>query len=484
MNYAMIFQTLGYGMVVEAGLMLFSLFISLFHREFDGAIAIGITIASLLAVGFALSRIRTKSRQFYARDGFAVVTLLWLIFAAFGALPFVISGAIPNYVDAYFEIMSGFTTTGASIILDLDAIPRGLMFWRCMTQWVGGMGVLVFMLAVLPMSNDSSMHLMRAEVPGPTKGKLVPRMRSTAVTLYLIYVAMSIIQVILLCAGKMPLYEAITYTFNTASTGGFFVTNSAIAGYDSIYIEVVITVFMLLFGVNFYCYYLILTGKWKRAFANEEVIWYFGIAIGMMILIAVTAIPKEGSFWKALRYSSFTVSSLMTTTGFSINDYNLWPQVSRSLIIFVCLLGGCAGSTAGGPKTSRLIIMWKSLLRELRLMIRPRSVEQVRMDAKPMEEDTIRGTVYFMIAHMFILAISYFLVAFDNLCPEDTVSAVISCLNNVGPGIGVVGPAGSYASLSYFSKVVLTLDMLLGRLEIFPILLSAMALTKRIRSYH
>jgi len=483
MNYAMIFQTLGYGMIVEAGLMIFSLIVSLIHGEFSAVEALAATIGSLAVLGFALSRIRPKNRQFYARDGFVVVTLLWLIFTAFGALPFVLCRVIPNYVDAYFEIMSGFTTTGASILLDLDVVPRGLMFWRCMTQWVGGMGVLVFMLAVLPMSNDSSMHLMRAEVPGPTKGKLVPRMRTTAVTLYLIYVAMSLIQMVLLWAGGMPLYEAITYTFNTASTGGFFVTNSAIAGYDSVYLEVVITVFMLLFGVNFYCYYLVLTGKWNKAFMNEEVLWYFGIAITMMVVLALTAMGQEGGFWKALRYSSFTVSSLMTTTGFSINDYNLWPQVSRSLILVVCLLGGCAGSTAGGPKTSRLIIMWKSLLRELRLMIRPRAVQQVRMDAKPLEEDTIRGTVYFMIAHMFILVLSFVLVSFDNLCPEDTVSAVISCLNNVGPGLGVVGPAGSYASLSYFSKIVLTLDMLLGRLEIFPILLSVMTLTKRVRSY-
>ncbi len=471
MNYAMIFQTLGYGMVVEAGLMLFSLFISLFHREFDGAIAIGITIASLLAVGFALSRIRTKSRQFYARDGFAVVTLLWLIFAAFGALPFVISGAIPNYVDAYFEIMSGFTTTGASIILDLDAIPRGLMFWRCMTQWVGGMGVLVFMLAVLPMSNDSSMHLMRAEVPGPTKGKLVPRMRSTAVTLYLIYVAMSIIQVILLCAGKMPLYEAITYTFNTASTGGFFVTNSAIAGYDSIYIEVVITVFMLLFGVNFNVYFLLLVRKFKKALKNEELIVFASIVAISIAVISVNVFRQCFGVEDTLRKAAFQVASIISTTGFTTVDFDQWPQLSRTILVALMFCGACAGSTGGGAKVIRIIISFKSARRSVYKVMHPNSVRIIHVDGERIDDETVSAVGAYMLAYFLITAAAVLLVSVDGMSFETGFTAVAACLNNIGPGLGGVGPVENYSAFSWFSKLVLTLSMLIGRLEIYPILL-------------
>jgi len=340
-------------------------------------------------------------------------------------------------------------------------------------------------MAILPSATDSSIHLMRAEVPGPTKDKLVPRMRGTAMTLYLIYFGLSVILAILLRLGGMPWYEAVTYTFNTAATGGFGVTNSGIVGYNSVYIEIVITVFMLLFGINFYCYYMILLGRWKKAVINEELHWYLGIALGLMLLLSLCAMSHYGNnFFTSLRYSSFTVSSLMTTTGFATADYNLWPHVSRTLIVFVMLLGGCAGSTAGGPKTARILILWRTVLRELRHMIRPRSVEQVRLDGKALDEDTIRVTLVYMVAHMFILALSCLLIAFDNIPFEEVFSGVLSCFNNVGPGLGACGPMGNYASFSYFSKIVLILDMLLGRLEIFPVLLAVMSLTKRVRSYH
>jgi len=470
MNYAMIRYILGTILKAEALLMCLPALVSLWYREGD-ATAFLATILAAGGVGLLLSFRKPQNTVIYAREGFVVTSLSWIVMSLVGALPFRLTGAIPHYVDAVFETVSGFTTTGASILTDVEAMGRGLLFWRSFTHWVGGMGVLVFLLAILPLAGGRSVHIMRAESPGPVVGKLVPKVRGTAKILYGIYITMTVILILLLLVGGMPLYDSAVHAFGTAGTGGFGIWGDSIAHYNSAYIDVVLSVGMVLFGVNFNIYYLLLLGKHKSILKSEELRWYLGIIAGSTLLIAWNILPRMGGMLQSLRYAFFQVASVITTTGFATADFNLWPELSRSLLLMLMLLGACAGSTGGGMKVSRFVIMLKSAKREIVRMLHPRSVHVLKFEEKPLEDNTIHNVFIYFFILILVIGASTLLISLDDMDFESTFSAVVSCTNNIGPGLGVVGPMGSYATLSYLSKLVLILDMLLGRLEIFPMLM-------------
>lgn len=470
MNHRMIAYILGCIMKVEAVLMVPSLLVAALHRE-RSSLSFVITIALLLLLGTAASFKKPKNKVIYAKEGFVIVALSWILLSVFGAIPFVISGAIPNFIDACFETVSGFTTTGSTILTDIEVLPRGILFWRSFTHWIGGMGVLVFVLAIIPLAEGRSMHLMRAEVPGPTVGKLVPKMKSTAMILYGIYIAMTGIEVVFLLFGGMPLYDSLIHAFGTAGTGGFSIMNSSIAHYNSAYIDGVITVFMILFGVNFNLYYYIIIGKIGLAVKNEELRWYFGIIAISILLITLNIYPIYQGVGSSFRYASFQVASIITTTGYATADFNLWPQFSKSILFILTFLGACAGSTGGGIKTSRLILILKSISKEIRHMLHPRSVSSVRLNGKPVDGQVIHGVASFFMVYMVILFASFLLISIDEFDLETTFTATVTCINNVGPGFGLVGPVNNFSIFSPFSKIVLSLDMLIGRLEIFPVIM-------------
>ena len=416
-----------------------------------------------------------KDTQIYAREGLFIVGLAWVLWSAIGALPFVFSGSIPNYIDAFFETVSGFTTTGATILTDIESLPQGVLFWRSFTHWIGGMGVLVFVLAVLPLAGSRSMYLMKAEVPGPTVGKLVPKTTATAKILYLIYFGMTMLLTILLLFGGMPLFDALIHAFGTAGTGGFSNRAISVAAYGSTYINVVITVFMILFGINFNVFYFLLIRRVKNALKNEELWLYLGIIFVSIALVTLNTASMYTSTGAALEHASFQVASIISTTGYSTVDFAQWPHFSQMILMVLMLLGSCAGSTGGGVKMARTLLVFKSLRRALRRMIHPREVSLVRQDGKPVEEEALHGVYVYLVVYVIILMSSILLLSINNFDLTTSASAVFACLNNVGPGLGsVVGPLGSFAPLSWFSKLVLSIDMLLGRLEIFPILLLVM----------
>ena len=483
MNYAMIAYILGTILKAESVLLCLPSGVALFYGEGDllplAATALGAGLA-----GLALTFRKPRNTVIYAREGFVVTALSWIVMSLVGAVPFYAAGQIPRYLDAVFETVSGFTTTGASILTDVEAMTHGLLFWRSFTHWVGGMGVLVFVMAVLPMTDGHGMHLLRAEMPGPSVGKLVSRMSDTAKILYGIYIAMTVILILFLLLGGMPLYDSAVHAFGTAGTGGFGIWGDSIAHYDSAYIDIVLGVGMVLFGVNFNIYYLLLMGKFSSIWKSEELRWYLGIITGSTLLIAWNTLPRWESFGQSLRYAFFQVGSVITTTGFATADFNLWPELSRMLLMVLMLVGACAGSTGGGMKVSRLIIMMKSAKREISRMLHPRSVYTLKFEGKPLENQTIYNTFsYFFILVGFIIG-SVLLISLDNMDFDSTFSAVMACINNIGPGLGVVGPMGSYASLSGLSKLVLILDMLLGRLEIFPMMMlfaPSVWVTKRVQ---
>ena len=452
----------------EAALLLLPALVTLLYGE--PALPFLGPILLLLIAGLPFRK-KPKQTSLYARDGFAVVALAWVLMSAFGALPFLISGYIPSFVDAFFETVSGFTTTGASILTDVEGMSRGLLFWRSFTHWVGGMGVLVFLLAIVPLAGGRSVHIMRAESPGPVVGKLVPKVRDTAMILYGIYITMTVVLIALLLLGGMPLYDSAVHAFGTAGTGGFGIWGDSIAHYDSAYIDVVLSIGMVLFGVNFNIYYLLLMGKVKSILRSEELRWYLGIIAGATLLIAWNTLSRWGGILQSLRYAFFQVASVITTTGFATADFNLWPELSRMLLLVLMLVGACAGSTGGGMKVSRLIIMLKSAKREISRMLHPRSVYTLQFEGKPLEDQTIHNVFTYFFILVFLVIASVLLVSLDNMDFDSTFSAVLACINNIGPGLGIVGPMGSYAALSPLSKLVLILDMLLGRLEIFPMLM-------------
>ena len=473
MNYRMIWFLLRWIMRLEAVFLLPPLFISLAHGELEATRAFAVTIVALLLCSLIYCR-KLKRREFYAREGFVTVGLTWMVVSLFGALPFFLSGAIPNFIDAFFETVSGFTTTGASILTNVEALPFGLLYWRSFTHFLGGMGVLVFVLAIIPLADSSggnSLYLLRAESTGPQVGKLVPKMRDTALILYGIYVALTILQIVLLLAGGMSLFESVTTAFGTAGTGGFGVKNDSLASYST-YIQVVVGVFMMLFGINFNVFFLIFLRSWRKAFASEELRVYLGIMGGSILLITLNLIIRQGgAFWTSLHQAGFQVSSIMTTTGFATADFNAWPEFSKTILMVLMVLGACAGSTGGGIKTARLLILVKSARNSASKMLRPRRVTRVRLDGQAVDNETVTGVYAYMAVYALLGVGSLLLLSLDNLSMETTISAVVATLNNIGPGFDLVGPTGNYSMFSGFSKLVMSFDMLLGRLEIFPVLL-------------
>ena len=430
--------------------------------------------ALLLAViGLALGLKAPKRSSLYARDGFAVVALAWVLMSVFGAMPFVISGDIPNFVDAFFETVSGFTTTGASILTEIEPLGRGVLFWRSFTHWVGGMGVLVFVMAILPMSagDGHGMHLMRAEVPGPSVGKLVSRMGDTAKILYGIYLAMTLLEIALLLLGGMSLFDACIHAFGTAGTGGFSSRNLSVGAYDSVYFDVVIGVFMLLFGVNFNLYYFLLIKRFRDVFRSEELRAYLLIVGAAVAAIAADIVHIYGTVGRSLRYAFFQVASIITTTGFATADFNAWPEFSRAILVILMFIGACAGSTGGGVKVARVVILCKTSLGDMRKMLHPNAVTTVRFEGKPLTDRTIRSVHLFLTVYILIFTISVLLLSLDRFDLTTTFTAVAACINNIGPGLEVVGPMGNYAQFSPAAKLLLSFDMLVGRLEIFPMLL-------------
>jgi len=471
MNYKMIGNTVGRMVLAAAALLALPLVVSLLYREtcftaFLWTIAIAVVIGLPLAV-FC----KPKNKLIFAKEGFVIVSLTWLLFSVIGALPFVISGEIPQFADAFFETVSGFTTTGASILTNLESLSKGLLFWRSFSHWIGGMGVLVFVMALLPDVSGRPIHIMRAEMPGPVVGKLVPRIKDTAKILYLIYIAMTVLLIVLLRCGGMNLFESVLHAFGTAGTGGFGVKADSFASYSP-YLQWVTAIFMLLFGVNFTVYYLLLIRRFRYAFRNVELWVYFGVVLGAAALVTVNVFPLYENFSEALRYAVFQVSSIMTTTGYASADFNLWPQFSKTILLLLMFIGGCAGSTAGGLKVSRVVMLSRMIRREMRHMLHPRSVSAVKMDGKPVEEGILSGVGTYFALYMSCFVVIFLLLSFEPFGLETNLTATVACFNNVGPGLGAVGPAGNYAAYSPFAKYVLSAAMLLGRLEIYPLLLA------------
>lgn len=474
MNYRMVSYIIGQIVRVEGILMIPSLVVSVIYGESAFA-AFLIPIVLSVAAGTLLTIKKPSNPDIFAKEGFVTVGLSWIIMSLIGALPFVIDGCIPSFVDAFFETVSGFTTTGASILTEIESLGRGILFWRSFTHFVGGMGVLVFVLAILPQADTRSvklMHVMRAEVPGPKVGKLVSKIGRTARIMYGIYIGLTVIEIILLLAGGMPVYDSIVNSFATAGTGGFAIKNASIAAYDSAYIDYVIGIFMFLFGVNFNLYYLILIGHVGEALRSEELRWYLIITGVSTALIAADIYEIFGSVGDSVRYAFFQVTTVMSTTGFATSDYNTWPALSKVILALLMFCGACVGSTTGGIKVGRIILLVKSGLREIKYMLHPRAVVAVRSEGKPVERDVLRGANSYMIVYIMLFTASLFLVEMVEECDLVTgFTAVSACLNNVGPGLGEVGPAGNFAALTPFTKILLSIDMLAGRLEIFPLLM-------------
>lgn len=467
----MVVYITGHLMRVEALLMLLPTCCALVYRENPTPFAV--PIAALLICGSILCLLRPKNTRLTARDGFVTVALSWIVLSLFGMLPFIISGSITSPADAFFETVSGFTTTGSSILNDIEILPRGILFWRSFTNWIGGMGVLVFMLALLPQSDirDSRMvHVMRAEVPGPKVGKLVSSLKHTAIIMYMLYIGLTLVQLVLLLF-RVDFYNAVLVSFSTAGTGGFSNMNNSIAAYSSIYVEVVTTVFMILFGINFNLFYLVITGKLLQALKSEELICYLTIYAAATLTVALNIMKICGGFASALRYAAFQSASIMSTTGFVTADITTWPALSQAVLLLLMFIGGCAGSTGGGLKVGRLIILLKSAFREIRYVIQPRTVRTVRFEGKTVENDVVRGTGNYFVIYMLVLVVSTIAVsAIEKTDVVTDFTAVVSCLNNIGPGLGTLG-MGNFSAFSGLTKLILSADMLLGRLEIYPFLI-------------
>lgn len=471
MNFRMIFKSLGMVLCIEALCMVPALLISSFSRQYD-TMAFILTILILIIVGLLMNKIKTVSTNIYSRDGFAIVALGWFMVSFFGALPYVLSGAIPSFIDALFESVSGFSTTGASILKDIEALPRGILFWRSFTNWMGGMGVLVLTLAILPSIKANTLHIMKAESPGPTPEKLVPKIKQTVKILYFIYIILTAFNIIFLLAGGMSLYDSLIHAFGTAGTGGFSNKNMSVAAFNSTYIEVVITVFMLLFGVNFALYYQVYKGNLKSIFKDEELRFYVGIVVISIVFIALNIDGREvNSIWEALRYSSFQVASVITTTGYATADFNLWPEFSKFVILLLMFIGASAGSTGGGMKCIRILILLKVAKREVSKIIHPKSVYTIKIGGNMVEEETLMGILTFFFLYFAIFIVSVLIISIEGKDLVTTTTSVVSAISNIGPGLGAVGPVGNFADFSAISKSVLSLCMIFGRLEIYPVLL-------------
>ncbi len=470
MNSKNIRYILSLVLMCEAAGMTLPLICSVIYGEYN-MVGIWIGCVAFCFVSAFLLSLRTNTRKtMYARDGFISVAMSWVVMSIFGAIPFVVSGAIPNYIDALFETVSGFTTTGASVISDIDIIPKSLVFWRSFTHWIGGMGVLVFLVALIPSDSSGGFHLIRAESPGPSVSKLVPKAKSTAKILYLMYVSMTILEMVLLLFGGMDIFDAITLSFGTAGTGGFAVRNSGMSDYSS-YCQVVITVFMALFGVDFSIYHLLIMRKFRDALKSEEMRAYFGIIIFSIILIGINCASYYTNLFENIKHSAFQVSSIITTTGYATVDFDKWPSFSKTILVILMFFGACAGSTGGGIKISRILIMLKSIGKEIKIMLHPKSVSKVKLNGRVVEHETVRAVNVFMVSYFAIYFISVLLISMDNFDFTTNFTAVAATINNIGPGLEAVGPTCNFSIYSPLSTLVLIMNMLIGRLEIFPIML-------------
>lgn len=475
MNYSIVLYILGCVLKFESAFLVLPALVGLIYREHASVSYLAVAVLCLI-LGVLLTHKKPRSTNLYTREGFVAVALSWIIMSIFGAIPFVLTGDIPFYVDALFETISGFTTTGSSILTDVESISKASLFWRSFSHWIGGMGVFVFIMAILPMMGGSTMNLMKAESPGPSVSKLVPHVKDTAKILYGIYIAITICEATILRALGMPLFDSLTTTFGTVGTGGFGIRNDSIAGYSPA-IQITITVFMILSGINYTAYFYILTGKIKELFKIEEVRWYLAIIFGSVAVITWNVRSLYPTFSETLRHEFFQVGSIITTTGYATTDFDLWPALSKTLLVTLMFIGACAGSTSGGIKVSRILILLKTIRKELSLIIHPRQVKKIRMDGHPVDHETLRSANVFLVVYFVLLLTSMLLISVDEFDFSTNFTSVVTVLNNIGPGLNLVGPTQNFSIFSPFSKFVLMFDMLAGRLELFPMMILLMPST-------
>lgn len=473
MNRKIVFHITGKLLQALAFILLLPMIVSIIYKE--GEFLAFLTAAAIsFVIGITLVMLtKNCKKDLYAREGFLIVSLAWISASLIGCLPFILSGEIPNFFNAFFETVSGFTTTGASIVTNVEELSRGVLFWRSFTHWIGGMGVLVFVVAFVGNISDKAIHILRAEMPGPVVGKLVPRAKDTSKMLYIMYIVMTLMQIVLLWCGEMNLFEAVVHTFGTAGTGGFGLKSDSIASYSA-YSQWIITVFMLVFGINFNLYFLLIIKRFRSVLKSTELWTYLGIVITSVVIVSVNISPAFTSLSDTIRTAAFQVSSIMTTTGYATTDFNLWPNLSKTILLILMFIGACAGSTAGGLKVSRVILLFKMGLREIKRMIHPRSVVSIKFEGKEVDDHTKHGVTTYFAVYMVCFFFIFLLLSFEE-APfdfETNFSAVAACFNNIGPGFGIVGPVGSFSGYSDFSKLVLSFAMLFGRLEIFPILIA------------
>lgn len=469
MNRSIVIYVLGYILKTEGVLMSLPCLIALIYREKEGWAYFIVAMISIL-LGQLMSMRKPKDYVIYLKEGCVATSLSWILMGVVGAIPFMITGEIPSFINALFEMVSGFTTTGASILSDVEAVSRCSTTWRCFSHWIGGMGVLVFIIAIVPLSGGSNINLMRAESPGPSVGKLVPKVRHTARILYIIYFGLTLLEFIILVMAKMPVFDAVNTSFATAGTGGFGIKNDSIGSY-SVAIQWIVTIFMILFGVNFNAYYLLFFGSIKKALSMEEVRVYFGIILAAITAITINIYSMCSGVWDAITKSAFQVGSIITTTGFSTTDFNLWPQTSKTILVLLMFVGACAGSTGGGIKVSRFVILIKTIIKELNSYIHPRSVKKIKVEGKPVEHEVIRSVNVYMITFILTFVVSVFLVSLEGKDLTTNFTAVAATINNIGPGLELAGPTQNFGHFGILSKIVIVFDMLAGRLELFPMLL-------------
>ena len=471
MNRRMILYLICQILRIEAVTMIPAAVIAIVQKEYPSLIGFIFAMLAMGGVSLLSAAFRVRKKEIYARDGFLTVSLAWIAVSLFGALPFWISGEIPNFIDCIFETVSGFTTTGASVVQNVEALPMSLLYWRSFTHWVGGMGVLVFVMAILPMSDGHTMHILRAEMPGPTAGKLVSRMSDTAKILYGIYFVMTAVMILLLVLGGMDLFDACIHAFGTAGTGGFSSRNASVGAYNSAYIDIVIGIGMLAFGVNFNLYFFLLVRRFREVLRSEELWVYLGIVAASTAAIAANILSLYGSVGTALRHTFFQVSSVITTTGYATVDFGQWPVFSKTVLVLLMFVGGCAGSTAGGLKVTRIVTLAKAAVMDMRKMLHPNAVINVRMEGRALPEKQVRGVQAYLSIYILILCGSWLLLSLAGFDELTTFTAVVTCINNVGPGLNMVGPTGNFGFFAPWAKLLLSFDMLAGRLELFPMLL-------------
>ncbi|MBQ7901092.1 MAG: TrkH family potassium uptake protein [Clostridia bacterium] len=470
MNYRMIINILGWVLKIEAAAMILPLVCCFIFNEGAAMFSFLVCIALCLVAGTLLTMFHPSNKTMYAKEGFVTVALSWIVISLVGAVPFVLSGSIPSFADAFFEMSSGFSTTGASILTDVEALPKSLLMWRSLSHWIGGMGVLVFLVAILPLSGSGNLYLLKAESPGPSVSKLVPKVKATAKMLYTLYIVFTAVEIVLLLAGGLDWFESLTLSFGTAGTGGFAIKNSGLADYSP-YVQYVITIFMILFGIDFSLYYMLFFKQARLVLKSDELRGYLGIIAASILLIFINCLGMYDTVEETFRHAAFTVGSIITTTGYATTDFNLWPQFSKVILVMLMFCGACAGSTGGGIKVSRILILLKSIVKEIRTSAHPRATIKLKMNGRLLEHETVRGVNVFMAAYLAIFASALLIISLDNFDFTTNFTAIAATLNNIGPGLEMVGPMGNFSAFSPLSKFVMSMCMLTGRLEIFPMLL-------------